>query len=109
MVYVIDIDGTICSLPRQRDGQSDYSMSEPLKGRIEKFNKLFEDGHTIIYYTARGMGRTNNDRRLAHEMFYDVTKKQLRNWDVKFHDLILGKPAADVYVDDKAVNINDFK
>ena len=55
------------------------------------------------------MGRTNNNRTKAYELFYDLTKNQLSQWDVKFHDLLLGKPAADLYIDDKAINIKDFK
>jgi hypothetical protein len=109
MVYVVDIDGTICTLPRKLNGETDYSTCKPLSKQISKFNKLHKDGHTIIYFTARGMGRTNNNRTKAYDLFYDLTKNQLSQWDVKFHDLLLGKPAADLYIDDKAINIKDFK
>lgn len=98
MKYVFDIDGTICT---QTDG--DYSKAEPLKDRIEKNNKLFEENHVIIYLTARGMGRTNNNVVESYKLFYDFTKKQLDDWGVKYHDLFLGKPAADIYVDDKGI------
>ena len=98
MKYVFDIDGTICT---QTDG--DYSKAEPLKDRIEKNNKLFDENHVIIYLTARGMGRTNNNVVESYKLFYDFTKKQLDDWGVKYHDLFLGKPAADIYVDDKGI------
>lgn len=98
MKYVFDIDGTICT---QTDG--DYTKAQPIKDRIEKNNKLFDENHVIIYLTARGMGRTNNNVVESYKLFYDFTKNQLDQWGVKYHDLFLGKPAADVYVDDKGI------
>tara|TARA_Y100001938_G_C7766473_1_gene271109 strand:+ start:104 stop:424 length:321 start_codon:yes stop_codon:yes gene_type:complete len=102
MRYVFDIDGTICT---QTDG--DYSTAKPLKDRIEKNNKLFDENHVIIYLTARGMGRTNNNVVESYKLFYDFTKNQLDKWGVKYHDLFLGKPAADLYVDDKGIKDED--
>ncbi len=104
MTYVFDIDGTICS--KVADG--DYKKAEPLNSRIGRVNQLYLDGHTIIYQTARGMGRHNNNPIFAIQDFYDLTKKQLEGWGAKYHYLFLGKPAGDVYVDDKGVSDNDF-
>ena len=103
MKFVFDIDGTICTTT---DGN--YSNAKPMIDRIEKNNKLFDDNHVIIYQTARGMGRTNNNVLKSYELFYDLTKKQLDEWGVKYHDLFLGKPAADMYVDDKGVSDVEF-
>ena len=61
MTYVFDIDGTIC----ETNG-SDYENSKPLLKRIEKVNKLYEEGHTILFLTARGMGRSDNNRAYAN-------------------------------------------
>mgnify|MGYP003324495996 CR=1 FL=1 len=47
--YVVDIDGTICSLT---DG--DYSQAKPIFERINKINSLFEQGNRIVFHTARG-------------------------------------------------------
>ncbi len=52
MIIYVDIDETICSTPDNRD----YSLSEPIMERIEKINKLYDEGNTIIYWTARGTG-----------------------------------------------------
>ena len=52
--YVIDIDGTICTKNCELKG-SDYSDSKPIYSRIDKINKLYDEGHKIIYLTARGM------------------------------------------------------
>ena len=103
MKFVFDIDGTICTTT---DGN--YSNAKPMIDRIEKNNNLFDDNHVIIYQTARGMGRTNNNVLKSYELFYDLTKKQLDEWGVKYHDLFLGKPAADMYVDDKGVSDVEF-
>ena len=104
MTYVFDIDGTICTIT---DGS--YENAMPIQSRIDKINRLYDDGNTIIFQTARGMGRNKNNRDLAISQFYDMTFKQLVSWSVKFHELHLGKPAGDLYVDDKGTrDINFF-
>ncbi len=99
MIYVFDIDGTICT----KNKDEDYESSVPLKKRIKTINKLYDDGNTIIMHTARGMGRFNNNPQKAIEKFYTLTSNQLNEWGVKYHQLFLGKPAGDVYVDDKGI------
>ena len=101
--YVIDIDGTICSLT---DGN--YKEATPFKKRIEAINELYEQGNTITLLTARGMGRCKNDAEAAERWFQGTTKAQLKEWGVKYHSLFFGKPSGDVYVDDKGVNDFDF-
>lgn len=103
MTYVFDIDNTICYTKG-----SDYNNSKPIAERIEKINKLYDDGHTIIFQTARGMGRTRNNQVAAISMFYALTLEQLTRWGVKFHNLYLGKPAGDIYVDDKGCKDEEF-
>lgn len=104
MTYVVDIDGTICTKTKNNK----YSESKPLLKRIEKINSLFDEGHTIVYQTARGMGRHKNNSSLATQEFYSMTAEQLEKWDAKHHLLVLGKPAGDVYVDDKGIKDSDF-
>mgnify|MGYP003659007017 FL=1 len=104
MTYVFDIDGTICELVS--DGN--YKNAKPKIERIRKINRLYDEGNIIILQTARGMGRHNNNVDAAIEEFYDMTNKQVKVWGLKFHYLFLGKPAADVYVDDKGKKDVDF-
>lgn len=92
MKIFVDVDGTICT--RRLD--LDYSHSRPLRSRIEKINKLYDEGHEIIYWTARG-SRTGKD-------WYLFTKKQLSEWGVKYHNFMTGKPEYDIFIDDKHVN-----
>ena len=54
------------------------------------------------------MGRHNNNQELAHREFYDFTKSQLDKWGVHYHELFLGKPSGDVYIDDKGVSDGQF-
>ena len=103
MKYIFDIDGTICT-----QSNPDYENAKPFLERIARINQLYVEGHTIIFQTARGMGRFNNNQKEAIDLMYEFTKKQLDTWDVRYHDLFLGKPSGDIYIDDKGVNDEDF-
>lgn len=103
-VYCVDIDETIC---KKSEG-GDYELSVPIVSRILQINKLYDEGHIIKYFTARGMGRYNDDAQLAKARFCEITELQLKLWGCKYHYLILGKPSADYYIDDKAIRDNDF-
>ncbi len=95
MIYAIDIDGVLCD-----EMLGEYEKSTPDHRVIRKVNQLYDEGHEIKIFTGRGSA-TGIDWR-------DFTIKQLNSWGVKFHELILGKPVADVFVDDKAINIKDW-
>ena len=82
-----------------------YENSEPLWDRIKKVNNLYKEGNVIHFLTARGMGRSNNENAL---LFEDLTKKQLQEWGVNYHELFMGKPAGDLYIDDKGIKDEDF-
>jgi ribonucleotide monophosphatase NagD (HAD superfamily) len=101
--YVFDIDGTVCS-----NTFGEYDQAIPFRDRISVINKLYDEGHKIVFLTARGMGRHNNDASLAIEQFYKMTKEQLDSWGLRYHDLYLGKPQGDIYVDDKGSADIDF-
>jgi len=103
-VYCFDIDGTICT--PVITGR--YEGASPYKERIAKINKLFDEGHYIIFQTARGMGRYHNETQAAIEHFHDFTEAQLVSWGCHFHELHLGKPHADHYIDDKGIKDSDF-
>ena len=100
--YAFDIDGVIC---QTENGQ--YNKSKPNNKAIKKINSLHDQGHNIIIFTARFMGRTNNNYKKAYELGYDLTHDQLRKWNLKFDKLILGKPSFDILIDDKAFNYSE--
>lgn len=95
MVYAFDLDGTICTTTQ--DG--DYHLARPYRLMIEIINRLYDEGHKIIIYTARGM-YSKTDRS-------EFTKNQLKDWGVKYHEYY-SKPGADVYIDDLAVHPDEF-
>ena len=107
--YCVDIDGTICSPTVGRD----YHKAEPWQDRIKVLNKLYDEGNYIIYFTARAMGRFADQPHSvaaskAKEVLCELTEKQLNDWGVKYHELIMGKPHADYFIDDKGVNADEF-
>lgn len=93
MIFVIDIDGTICSQ------EKDYHNAIPYKGKIKRINNLYNKGHSIIYWTARG-GTSGID-------YSELTKQQLREWGCLYHSLNFGKPDYDLYIDNRAMHYSD--
>ena len=109
MRYCIDIDGTICSGVEGRD----YHKAKPMTKRIEIINKLYDEGDHITYFTARAMGRFSD---LSHEVaqakadlaLRELTEKQLEQWGCKYHRLLMGKPHADIFIDDKGRDSDEY-
>jgi len=93
--YIVDIDNTIC-----KTQGNDYVTSTPCPDRIEKINSLYDQGNTIIYWTARG-GTSGLD-------WTELTNRQLVSWGCKYHEIRMRKPSYDVWIDDKAINSEDF-
>ena len=100
----VDLDGTICTQyehPDFADQPVDYSMAEPIEERIEVINDLYDRGHHITYWTARGC-KSGID-------FTELTKDQLNRWGAKHHDLQVGnKPHFDMYICDKSYNAESW-
>ena len=94
-IIYVDIDGTICNLVK------DYNDAEPILEHIAKINKLYEEGNTIIYYTARGQ-KIKKD-------WSELTKKQLMEWGCKHHELKMNhKPHYDLLICDKSMRIEEI-
>ena len=97
MVIYVDIDETICYYDNVRD----YTKALPIVDNINKINKLYDDGHKITYWTARGSA-TKID-------YYDITKQQLDEWGCKYHELSVGvKPPYDLLICDKTKRIEEI-
>ena len=95
MIIYVDIDGTIC----ETNG-SDYENSKPRQEQIEKINKLYEKGNTIIYWTARGT--------VTQIDWLKLIREQLSNWGCFYHDVRIGKPQYDLWIDDKSKRIEEL-
>ncbi len=101
MVIYIDIDETICFHPEGSPNVArDYNLALPIIENINKANKLYDNGNTIIYWTARG-ATTGID-------WTELTTKQLKDWGVKYHELRLDKPFYDLFIDDKVLNTENW-
>lgn len=95
-VIYVDIDETICTSPKDRN----YLQAKPIKEHIDKINRLYDEGNTIVYWTSRG-SRKQID-------WYDQTENQLKSWGVKYNELRVDKPYYDLFIDDKTKNIEDL-
>ena len=78
----IDLDGTIC------DENGDYAERKPLPGAAEALAVLAKS-HIIVIHTAR------------HFNLYHLTADWLMNHNIIFHSLVMGKPAAALYIDNR--------
>lgn len=91
MLIYVDIDNTIF-----KTIGTEYEQSQPIVANINKINNLYYSGHTIVMWTARGTKSGRN--------FFAITLQQLNTFGVKFHELRMGKPAYDLFIDDKSIN-----
>lgn len=103
MRLVFDIDGTICN---NSNGGYDTDKCQPYQEMINMVNRFYDEGHYIIFHTARGMGFGDHIPGKAFTKWYAHTFNQLKGWGVKFNELHLGKILGDVYIDDRGFRIN---
>ena len=96
MIIYVDIDGTICHTEN-----SDYPNSIANFTHIEKINKLYDEGHEIVYWTARG-GTTGID-------WSKFTKQQIDNWGCKYTRIeTQKKPHYNLFICDKSKRIEEL-
>jgi len=97
MNIYVDIDETICFY----EGERHYPLALPNKENIAKINKLYDKGHYIKYWTARGT--------VTKIDWFETTKNQLDLWGCKYHELSVGeKPAYDLLICDKTKRIEEI-
>jgi len=97
MRICFDLDDTLCT-------GKPYKDAVPIEGREELLKSLKGKGHTIIIYTARGMGTSNGNIGKSMARIGKITLNQLEEWNFVFDEIVFGKPSADLYVDDKGLN-----
>ena len=103
MRYCFDIDDTLCNTPKMEDGRPGYPDATPIPFMVEQVNRLYDEGNYIILQTARGRGSGIDQT--------SITLEQLDRWGIKYHELepMFRKPNADVFVDDKGINSEEWK
>ncbi|KAF4444948.1 capsule biosynthesis phosphatase [Fusarium acutatum] len=101
--FCFDLDMTLVGVPAV---SGDYSTCPPISKNIRLVQQLYKAGHYIIIQTARRMKtHSGNPGRVLADVGL-VTFKQLSDYEIPYHEINFGKPYADVYVDDLAVNAN---
>ncbi|WP_162805685.1 cytidylyltransferase domain-containing protein [Sporosarcina sp. PTS2304] len=94
--FVIDIDGVVASFVDSLD----YVQAKPNRKMIDVINKLYDSGNYIVLFTARGY--------VTKLDWLELTKSQMDNWGLKYHELHMGKPNADFYIDDKMLEVEEL-
>ena len=101
LTYCFDLDGTLVTDTKDKNGKMHYSSATPIPQAINKLRKLHSEGHQILIQTARGSGSGRD--------YEGLTRTQLAYFEIPYHSLNIGKkPSADFYIDDKAINVNDW-
>ena len=100
---VFDVDDTILTTVNR-----DYANSQPKAEVVEGLRELKKAGWYIILQTARGMGRSGGDIDSVREQVTHEITSFCEKFDVPYDMLLLGKPWAAYYVDDKAMRPEEF-
>lgn len=102
-VIVTDVDDTILFTENR-----DYANSRPNQPVIDGLRKLERNGWKIVLMTARGMGRSNGDIELVRKEVLAEIERFVEKYDVPCHEIVLAKPFANAYIDDKALRPEEF-
>jgi len=104
MRICFDLDNTLVTYPRIKD---DYTTVDIIDKNVEYLRYLKKFGHTIIIYTARRMKTHNGNVGKLMCDIGKITFDTLEKFDIPYDEIYFGKPYADVYIDDLAVNCFD--
>lgn len=104
--FCIDLDGTICHI---KNSDQHYKDVEPLPGAVDYLNKLKSEGHYIIINTARNMLTYQDSigKIIANQA--PIVIDWLKKYNIPYDELLFGKPFADYYIDDKAVEFKNWE
>jgi hypothetical protein len=86
---MVDIDDTLLIAEKDRCqacGSVVYKNVKPIQNEIDLLNQLYDAGNIIILFTGRNWNK------------YEITKKQLQEFGIKHHELVMGKPQG-IYID----------
>jgi len=89
---MVDLDGVLCT----EEVFLERPLAEPIAGAAEALRKLRAAGYVVVIYTARGWGE------------YRVARKWLEDHGFEYDGLQMGKPVADVWIDDRAIRFTNW-
>jgi capsule biosynthesis phosphatase len=102
--FCFDLDNTLVSYPKITN---DYSSVIPIEKNIAMLRYLKAFGNTIIIYTARRMKTHNGNEGKILADVGKITFDTLDKFQIPYDELHFGKPHADFYIDDNAINAFD--
>jgi hypothetical protein len=94
-VCCFDIDGVIFE-----NNYPNYDKAIPIQSMIDNINHLYLNGYLIVLNTARGF--------ITGEDWFTRTQQQLQYSNVHYNYLYCNKPAANYYIDDHNLNIENI-
>lgn len=97
-----DLDSTLVTDPVET---GDYCTVQPINKNIEFLRFLKSLGHEIIIYTARRMKTHQGNVGKLMKDIGKITLDTLDKFDIPYDEIYFGKPFADYYIDDKAINV----
>ncbi len=97
MTISVDFDDTIMNTKNVLQG---YRMGQPEPGAIASVNRLYNEGHTIIIFTARDVSQPTAYKAVADWLeYFHIPYHMITN--IKQH-------STDVYIDDKAIHYDTW-
>lgn len=99
----MDVDDTILTTENRN-----YAESVPKMDVIRKLREARDRGWYIILFTARGMGRSNGNIESVRWEVTQEIESFCSRFDVPYDQIMLGKPWAAMYVDDKGLRPDEF-
>lgn len=109
-IIAVDIDGVLVDRSNiyEHEGINKYNHCYPIHDMIKIVNKLYDDGFTIRLLTSRGMTQFNGDYHVVYNKLYELTRKQMTSFGIKYHELFMGKPHYNILIDDHAMYSGDI-
>ena len=99
-----DLDNTLVTFPTI---PGDYTSVKPIKKNINFLKYLKKFGNIIIIYTARRMKTHNGNIGKINSDIGKITFETLDRFNIPYDEIYFGKPYADFYIDDLAINCFD--
>lgn len=92
-VVVVDIDGVVATGTKEEvysdEAGWNYAKCKPIEEGIRFVRELYDAGIYVKFHTSRW------------EQDLDLTRDWLLKHEVPYHELIMGKPSGDLYIDDR--------
>jgi hypothetical protein len=86
--------------------EGEYKDRKPYPFAVAIIRLLKEAGHTIIFNTSRYMKRCEGNHEKAYALGYAELYSWLKQNEVPFDELYLGKPSGDFFFDDLGREVN---